>query len=116
MEIKYDNLMNLIEKNMQFKEIIKSKYLYLMSMLTSVVYLTTENFINSVKKISQNGLIYVAYIGNICDFSFDIIGSGTVFIEQKIIHDAKSVGHIEDIVVHNKYRGNGIAKIIVNKP
>lgn len=43
-----------------------------------------------------------------------IVGSGTIIIERKIIHNFKNVGHIEDIVVDNNYRGAGLGKMIIN--
>lgn len=113
-DIKFDNLMNMINKNRHLVDIIKSKYVYLMNMLSTITYVKTSDFVKTVEKISENSIIYVAYVGNIEDFSFDIIGSGTILIEQKIIHNLQSVGHVEDIVVHDKYRGNCIATTIVN--
>ena len=44
-----------------------------------------------------------------------IIGTGTLIKEPKIIHGGKSVGHIEDIVVHPLYRNKHIAQTILNK-
>lgn len=44
-----------------------------------------------------------------------IIASATVIIEQKLIHNMGRVGHIEDVVVAQTARGNGIGKMIVNK-
>ena len=32
-----------------------------------------------------------------------LIGTGTIFIEPKIIHNFGFVGHIEDVVVHHNY-------------
>ena len=57
-----------------------------------------------LKKIKQNTnhIIYVAVDGN------KIIGSTTLFIEQKFIHDGGLVGHIEDVVVRKDYEGKGI--------
>jgi glucosamine-phosphate N-acetyltransferase len=46
---------------------------------------------------------------------FDIIASGTIIIEPKIIRGGKSVGHIEDIVVKKEYRGNKIAQDIIEQ-
>jgi len=43
-----------------------------------------------------------------------IIVSGTIFIEHKFIHDLGSVGHVEDIVIDENYRGCGLGKIIVD--
>ena len=41
-----------------------------------------------------------------------LIGTGTIFIEPKIIHNFGFVGHIEDVVVHPDYQGYGVGKII----
>jgi len=59
------------------------------------------------------GTIIVCYIGTPLSDNFDIIASGTIIIEPKLIRGGKSVGHIEDIVVSQKYRGNGISKNIL---
>ena len=57
-----------------------------------------------LKKIKQNPnhIIHVAVDDN------KIIGSTTLFIEQKFIHDGGLVGHIEDVVVRKDYEGKGI--------
>lgn len=44
-----------------------------------------------------------------------IIGTGTLLIEHKIIHSLGKVGHIEDIVIDNEYRGLGLAKMLIDK-
>lgn len=44
-----------------------------------------------------------------------IICSATLLIEKKIIHDFKSVGHIEDLIVHKNYRKKGLGKKIINR-
>ena len=43
-----------------------------------------------------------------------IIGSGSIIIENKIIHNFGNVGHIEDIVIDSNYRNFGLGKLIVN--
>ena len=53
-------------------------------------------------KQSPNHIIHVAVDGN------KIIGSTTLFIEQKFIRDGGLVGHIEDVVVRKDYEGKGI--------
>ena len=57
-----------------------------------------------LKKIKQNPnhIIYVAIDNK------KIVGSTTLLIEQKFIHDGGLVGHIEDVVVRKNYEGNGI--------
>ena len=42
-----------------------------------------------------------------------IVGSTTLFIEQKFIHDGGLVGHIEDVVVRKDYEGRGIGMKLV---
>lgn len=44
-----------------------------------------------------------------------IIGSSTIFIETKIIHNFGKVAHIEDVIVHNEYRGHGLGKLLLDK-
>ena len=57
-----------------------------------------------LKKIKQNPdhIIHVAIDDN------KIVGSTTLFVEQKFIHDGGFVGHIEDVVVRKDYEGRGI--------
>ena len=62
-----------------------------------------------LKKIKQNPdhIIHVAIDDK------KIIGSTTLFIEQKFIHDGGLVGHIEDVVVRKDYEGQGIGMKLV---
>ena len=62
-----------------------------------------------LKKIKQNPnhIIYVAVDDK------KIIGSTTLLIEQKFIHDGGLVGHIEDVVVRKDYERNGIGVKLV---
>jgi len=43
----------------------------------------------------------------------EIVASGTLFIEKKLIRNYGKVGHIEDIVVHQKMRGYGLGKKMI---
>ena len=42
-----------------------------------------------------------------------VIGTGTILIEKKLIHNYGLVGHIEDIVIDVDYRKFGLGKILV---
>lgn len=44
-----------------------------------------------------------------------LIGTGTLLIEQKFIHDGGKVAHIEDIVIAKKYRGQHFGMILVEE-
>lgn len=42
-----------------------------------------------------------------------IICCGTILIETKLLHNLGKVGHIEDIITHSSYRGQGLGKKII---
>jgi len=44
-----------------------------------------------------------------------VIGSTTLLIEQKFIHEGGLVGHIEDVVTHKDFRGMGFGKAVMQK-
>ena len=44
-----------------------------------------------------------------------IIGSATLWIEQKFIHNGGKAGHIEDVVTRKGYEGKGIGKEILKE-
>ena len=62
--------------------------------------------------IEENKLskIYVA-VGN----NGQIIGSITLLVEQKFIHNGGKVGHIEDVVTRKEYSGKGVGSALVQK-
>jgi glucosamine-phosphate N-acetyltransferase len=62
-----------------------------------------------LKKITSNPdhVIFVATQGK------RVIGSTTLLIEQKFIHDGGKVGHIEDVVVSKEHQGKGIGEKIM---
>ena len=72
--------------------------------------LDRETAKNILKKIIENPdhIIHVAEIDG------KIVGSTTLLIEQKFIHDGGKVGHIEDVVVSKEYEGRGIGIKLVN--
>ena len=92
---------------------IKSQYIHLLSYLTSTYDLTIEHFNQNIQEISKMGIIIVCILRE--NGSVKLLGSGTIIIEPKIIHGGKSVGHIEDLVVHPQYRNIGIAQNILDK-
>lgn len=42
-----------------------------------------------------------------------VIGTGSIIIEEKIIHNIGKVGHIEDIVIDSEYRRFGLASKVL---
>ena len=54
------------------------------------------------------------HIIHVAEMNGKIIGSTTLLIEQKFIHNGGRVGHIEDVVVSKKYEGKGIGIKLVS--
>lgn len=109
MELFFDTLDNIILNNNI--EIVKNSYICLLSYLTKTNNIDNNTFLSTIKKINEIGIIYVCYV--FVEKKINIIASGTIIIEPKIIHNCKNVGHIEDIVVHPLYQGKGLSKKII---
>ena len=62
-----------------------------------------------LKKIisNPNHIIHVA------EHNGKIVGSTTLLIEQKFIHEGGKVGHIEDVVVSKEFEGRDIGMLLV---
>ena len=94
-----------IESNDYYKD-----YLTLLEQLT-IVEKEKINFIqfkNIVNNLSNKHIIII-------EDNNKIIGSGTLLIENKVIHNMGLVAHIEDIVIHNNYKKQGLGKKIIDE-
>ena len=112
-EVQYTQLIDLLDANPNIIETIKEQYLLLLSELTLTTYLETKLFLKNVERINQMGTIIVGVIIDTSN-NIEIIASGTIIVEPKIIRGGKNVGHIEDIVVAKHMRGKGISQQILN--
>ena len=83
---------------------LENGFLETLDFLRNTSGLDKNNAKEILKKIKQNPnhVIYVAIDDK------KIIGSTTLLIEQKFIHDGGLVGHIEDVVVRKDYERKGI--------
>lgn len=63
-----------------------------------------------MKKTDNHHIIVIEDVDNHC-----VVGTGTIFIEQKFIHNCGKVGHIEDIVVDINYRKLRVGLLIVQQ-
>jgi glucosamine-phosphate N-acetyltransferase len=113
-EIKYTPLIDLINTYPDNIETIKNQYLLLLSELTSTSYIETSLFLENIQKIHQMGKIIVGTINHKSTSNIEIVASGTIIIEPKIIREGKNVGHIEDIVVAKHMRGKGVSQQILH--
>lgn len=87
-----------------------ASYINLLSQLTSAPAINYTEFINHLEIIKKNQFhkIFIMIVEN------KIIGSGTLLIEPKFIHGISYVGHIEDIVIDDQYRGKKYGTILLN--
>ena len=88
---------------------IEKGFLETLDFLRNVSSLDKNKAKEILKKIKQNTdhIIHVAIDDE------KIVGSTTLFIEQKFIHNGGFVGHIEDVVVRKDYEGRGIGMKLV---
>ena len=81
----------------------------LLSQLTTSPILKYDEVLSIVNNLNDNHYIFI--YKNLENIPIGII---TIIIEQKLIHSGQCVGHIEDLVVDNKYNGKGIASQLIN--
>lgn len=74
---------------------------------------TCETFMNVYTHLKHQKSYYIVVVEDV--ETKQVIGTGTLFIEQKFIHNYGRVGHIEDVVVSTNYRNNGIGKMILQQ-
>ena len=104
----YNNIIvRKIEKTDYYKQ-----YFELLQQLTTInsseiSKITYDHFIDN---LNDTHIIYV-----IEDITTKIvIGTITMLIEPKIIHNMGKVAHIEDVVVHSQYRGQQLGKLLID--
>ena len=69
--------------------------------------------LNTAKKIIKKILENENHIIHVAELNGKIVGSTTLLIEQKFIHEGGFVGHIEDVVVNKEFEGQGIGMKLV---
>lgn len=86
-------------------------YFELLSQLTVAPKVSFQKFSDAFQKIQKSSNTFIRVIE---DYESQIIiGSSTVIIEQKFLRECRSVGHIEDVVVHKDYRKQGLGNILI---
>ena len=91
------------------KEDFSLDYFNLLGQLTTIdpEKITKNDFDVFIDNLSDIHLVKVIKHENL------IVGTVTILKELKILHNLKKVGHIEDVVIHEKYRGYGLGKKLI---
>jgi len=93
----------------------KHGFIEVLKQLTSVGNITESNYRDQFETMkSSNGTYYQTVIVDKSDETSEkIIGSATLMIERKFIHDCANRGLIEDVIVSDQYRGKSLGKLIL---
>ena len=66
-----------------------------------------KDVFNKIKS-NPNHLVFVVILDG------NVVGSTTLLIEPKFIHQGGKVGHIEDVVIAKEFQGSGIGEKLIN--
>lgn len=80
-------------------------YLHLIQQFRPTSY-TEEQFKLYISSLHQTDIIVIIYQNQ-------IIASGTILYETKLIHNISLYAHIEDIIVDNQFRKQSIGKLLI---
>ena len=96
-------------KSIRDKCLFKSEDIFnILGQLTDCPHIELSQLDSIINNLSHNQEIFIYYKQK------KPVGMISIFIEQKIIHDGKCVGHIEDLVVDKDFRGKNIAKELLS--
>jgi hypothetical protein len=109
--ILFGDLLDMIESKPEDLGIIKQNY---MNLLNGSTLLTDEQFLLQVKKISTYGSIIIGYKKEENE-RMDFAAIVTLIIEPKISLFNKCVGHIKDMVIHDKYKNSILQKALLER-
>jgi len=84
-------------------------FLNLLSQLTTITDISFYKFEQQFINLGSNYKNFVIERDN------KIIAYGSLFIDYKFYRNYQNIGHIEDIIVDEDYRGNGYSTQIINK-
>jgi glucosamine-phosphate N-acetyltransferase len=99
---------DLIIRELEEKD-IKNGFLTTLDVLRETSSMSEGKAIEIFKKIKSNP----EHIIIIAEIEGRVIGSTTLLIEPKFIHQGGVVGHIEDVVVDKKFQGKKIGEKII---
>ncbi|EPZ35760.1 acyl-CoA N-acyltransferase [Rozella allomycis CSF55] len=86
----------------------------LLSQLTDIGDLSAQNFQDRFHEmLAMPGTYYIIVIENTT--TQKLVASGSLILEKKFIHGNGLAGHIEDIVVDEKERGNSLGKKLIEQ-
>lgn len=112
--INYLRNKNLVLNGMNFRHLelddYHKNYLDLFKAFTDDINYNESLFFEYYSNyLLSDKIIYIIELNNI------ILGSITILLDQKPFHNFQYIVHIEDLVVNEKIRNNGLGSILLNK-
>lgn len=93
---------------MIFRELIETDFLLYKEFIQSEIDMEYfKYFIDNI--LNKNHKIIIMEVNN------NIIGTGTILIEEKLTYGGSKLGHIENILINKDYRGKGYGEILVKE-
>jgi len=99
----------MINNNYQFRKLTEhdyEKYLKLINDFRTTNF-SKESFISVLNKINTNSSIWVI------ELEEELIATGTIIYEYKLIHDISILAHIEDVCVSKNFRRNNYGQLLI---
>ena len=94
---------------MKYNNLSRKHYLQYKTLIDSNI--TEDFFCDFIDNVLNKDHIIII----LEDDDENMVGSGTIFIEKKLTYGGCNMGHIENILIYEKYRGNGYGEKMVNK-
>jgi predicted GNAT family N-acyltransferase len=102
--------MEIVELNLNNVDSLNlPKYIKLLNQLSNSVYSPLSEIKSNLIKILMTNKIFI--LGTLDK----PMGTVTLMIEQKLLHNCKCVGHIEDFVVDEHFRGQKLGENLLGK-
>lgn len=91
---------------------LQNGFIETLSFLSKIDDISQEKIIDTFNRMKKNAdnHIFIALTDD-----GKVVGALTLLVEQKFIHGCGKVGHIEDVVVHGDFRGQGVARNLIKK-
>ena len=107
---------HLLKYNIQIRKLSKDDYnkgyLDLLCELSDTITMKTESTFSSVfEQLQKNSNHHIYVLEDTTTNT--IIGTATLLVEPKFIHNGMNVGHIEDVVVSRKVQSKGLGKCMI---
>ncbi|KAI5181332.1 glucosamine-phosphate N-acetyltransferase [Nematocida sp. AWRm80] len=94
------------------KEDLTERYFEILSDLTVAPYPERTELIKRYEYVEKHPETYAIFV--VVSSSGTLVGTGTLLIEHKFIHNLGKVGHIEDICISKEHQGKGLGKLLIN--